>query len=153
MSEIQAPRLREQDLAGKVAVVTYVFLNVYPELSCLSTPYVDKYTSIFDFVTFPCRDAIQSTNKKTMIPSRTSEVLTKQQRRYQRYRSSHRSPTGQSWLFSLGNLLKTRLLNPDRLARSHSLQPILRTPITTKSHWSRSQHHLARLRTKDCPRA
>jgi hypothetical protein len=25
MSEIQAPRLREQDLAGKVAVVTYVF--------------------------------------------------------------------------------------------------------------------------------
>jgi hypothetical protein len=53
MSEVQAPRLREQDLAGKVAVVTYVFSNVYLELSCLLTPYIDEYTGILYFVTFP----------------------------------------------------------------------------------------------------
>jgi hypothetical protein len=42
MSEVQAPRLREQDLAGKVAVVTYVFLNICLELSCPKTLYTDR---------------------------------------------------------------------------------------------------------------
>lgn len=90
---------------------------------------------------------------KHIMTSRALQDTNNHQRRYERHRASHSSSTSKSRLFSIGNLLKARLFNPGRLACTHSLQFILRTSITSQSHWSRSQHYRPRLCTKDRSRA